>query len=189
MEFFPAGSLKFRLMKKDKDAEFLREHGQDILRQAATALAFMNAKGWVHRDVKPDNLLVNASGSVRLIDFAIAKRITKPSFFSSLVPQARESTGTRSAFFLFLAEQIRGEPLDGRADIYSFALHVLRNGERAGRRFRGATSQDMLSKAHLEKPVSPDGTESRSNQGIRRTRLADARQEEGRSAPRTSTKC
>src|SRR5437667_120290 len=51
MEFFPAGSLKLRIMRKQD--EFLREHAQDILKQAATAFAFMNAKGWVHRDVKP----------------------------------------------------------------------------------------------------------------------------------------
>src|SRR5438067_717349 len=55
MEFFPSGSLKMRLMRKD-DA-FIREKGQDILKQAATALAFMNAQGWVHRDIKPDNML------------------------------------------------------------------------------------------------------------------------------------
>ena len=51
------------------------EHLQNILKQAATGLAFMNALGWVHRDVKPDNILVNAAGDVRLIDFAISYRI------------------------------------------------------------------------------------------------------------------
>src|SRR5262249_24941633 len=82
MEFFPAGSLKIRMMRKETD--FLRQHMQDILRQTATALAFMNAKGWVHRDIKPDNVLVNASASVRVIDFAIAKRIQKTSFLGRL---------------------------------------------------------------------------------------------------------
>ena len=62
-------------MRKDpKQAAFIREKGQDILKQAATALAFMNAKGWIHRDVKPDNLLVNSAGEVRLIDFALSQR-------------------------------------------------------------------------------------------------------------------
>src|SRR3954454_7602001 len=70
MEFFPSGSLKTRLMRKDD--VFIREKGQDILKQAATALAFMNAKGWVHRDIKPDNILVNSAGEVRLIDFALS---------------------------------------------------------------------------------------------------------------------
>src|SRR5207253_2732118 len=48
MEFFPAGSLKLRLMAKQFD--FIKERAHTILKQAATALAFMNAKGWVHKD-------------------------------------------------------------------------------------------------------------------------------------------
>ena len=75
MEFFPAGSLKSRIMHIDKEMEFIREKCQDILKQAATGLAFMNAKGWVHRDVKPDNMLVNSAGELKLIDFALAQRV------------------------------------------------------------------------------------------------------------------
>src|SRR5207248_8301003 len=77
MEYFPAGNLKLRIMSMRKDPkqlEFIREKGQEILKQAATGLAFMNAKGWVHRDVKPDNVLVNSAGEVRLIDFALSQR-------------------------------------------------------------------------------------------------------------------
>src|SRR3989442_15748831 len=51
MEFFPAGNLKMRLQRHE--TEFLRAKLLDIFKQWATALAFMNAKGWVHRDVKP----------------------------------------------------------------------------------------------------------------------------------------
>jgi eukaryotic-like serine/threonine-protein kinase len=148
MEFFPAGSLKVRLMKKE--TEFLRQNMQDILRQTATALAFMNAKGWVHRDIKPDNVLVNASGSVRVIDFAIAKRIEKPSFFGSLFRRKGTVQGTRS---YMSPEQIRGQPLDGRADIYSFGCMCY---ELIGGRtpFRGSTSQELLTKHITEKPIS-----------------------------------
>src|SRR5215471_14452373 len=94
MEFFPSGSLKLRLMRKD-DA-FIREKGQDILKQAATALAFMNAKGWVHRDVKPDNILVNSAAEARLIDFALAQRIRKMGFFQRLFRRKSKAQGTRS---------------------------------------------------------------------------------------------
>ncbi len=151
MEFFPAGSLKARLMRKEKETEFLREKGHDILRQAATALAFMNAKGWVHRDVKPDNLLVNASGGVRLIDFAISERIQKPGMFSWLFRSRGKVQGTRS---YMSPEQIRGLALDGRADIYSFGClcYELVTGRTP---FRGSSSHDLLSKHILEKPATP----------------------------------
>ena len=46
-----------------------------IIEQAAGALAYMHDKGWVHRDVKPENILFNKSGEVRVIDYALAKRV------------------------------------------------------------------------------------------------------------------
>src|SRR5439155_5121930 len=50
MEYFPAGSLKMRLVNKQYD--FIRERAHSILKQAATGFAYINASGWVHRDIK-----------------------------------------------------------------------------------------------------------------------------------------
>jgi serine/threonine protein kinase len=147
MEYFPAGNLKLRIMRKEID--FLREKGQDILKQAATGFAFMNAKGWVHRDVKPDNILVASSGDVRIIDFALAQRI--PSGFAKFFWRKTKPQGTRS---YMSPEQIRGLPLDGRADIYSFGAMCYELV--AGRPpFRAASSQELLTKHITEKPLSP----------------------------------
>jgi serine/threonine protein kinase len=147
MEFFPSGSLKALLMRKEPD--FIRDKGQDILKHAATGLAFMNEKGWVHRDIKPDNLLVNRMGETKLIDFAISQRIPRgffARFFWKKVVQ-----GTRS---YMSPEQIRGLPLDGRADIYSFGAtaYEMVTGRPP---FRASTSQDLLAKHITEKPISP----------------------------------
>jgi serine/threonine protein kinase len=149
MEFFPGGSLKSRLMRKQTD--FIREHAHNLFKQAATALAFMNAHGWVHRDVKPDNLLVNSAGDLRLIDFALAQRIEKPGLFGKLFRRKRKVAGTRS---YMSPEQIRGDFLDGRADIYSFgaSCYELVTGRPP---FRGASSDELLKKHLIEKPVTP----------------------------------
>jgi eukaryotic-like serine/threonine-protein kinase len=152
MEFFPAGSLRLRMMnasRNPKDREFLIEKGQDILKQIGTGLAFMNAQGWVHRDVKPENILVTGSGQTKLIDFAIAQSIGGRWggwFRSKPKPQ-----GTRS---YMSPEQIRSQPLDGRADIYSFAVtaYELVAGCKP---FRANTPNELLNKHLYEKPVTP----------------------------------
>ncbi|HBI42283.1 MAG TPA: serine/threonine protein kinase [Planctomycetales bacterium] len=147
MEFFPAGNLKLRIQRKE--TPFIREKGQDILKQIATGLAFMNAKGWVHRDVKPDNILVNSAGEVKLIDFAIAQRI--PTGMAKWFQRRGKPQGTRS---YMSPEQIRGKALDGRADVYSFAATAFEFV--TGRPpFRGASNQDLLVKHISEKPASP----------------------------------
>jgi len=150
MEFFPAGSLKVRMMRKPQQ-EFVREHTPSILKQTATGLAYMNSCGWVHRDIKPDNILVNSAGDVRLIDFALAQRIQKASFFGRLFRRKKKAQGTRS---YMSPEQIRGLPLDGRADIYSFgaSAYEIVTGRPP---FRGTSSHELLTKHITEKPASP----------------------------------
>jgi serine/threonine protein kinase len=153
MEYFPAGSLKLRLMNKDKEQgiNFIRERAHSIFKQAATGLAYMNESGWVHRDIKPDNLLVNAAGDLRIIDFALARRIQKNTFFKRLFRRRGRSQGTRS---YMSPEQIRDEVLDQRADIYSFGATVyeLSTGRPP---FSGSNNQELLVKHFTDKPVSP----------------------------------
>jgi serine/threonine protein kinase len=147
MEYFPAGNMKLRIMRKDWD--FIREKVHDILKQWATGLAFMNAKGWVHRDVKPDNILVNSAGELRIIDFALAQRI--PKGLAKIFRRKQRAQGTRS---YMSPEQIRGQALDARADVYSFgaSAYEIVTGRPP---FRAASSQELLNKHIVEKPVSP----------------------------------
>jgi serine/threonine protein kinase len=146
MEFFPAGNLKLRVMHKKWD--FIKEHAHSIFKQAATGLAYMNASGWVHRDVKPDNIMVNSAGEVRLIDFALAQRISKGGVFRR---KRGTSAGTRS---YMSPEQIRGEALDARADVYSFGIsaYEIVTGRPP---FRASTPTELLNKHILEKPSPP----------------------------------
>jgi serine/threonine protein kinase len=150
MEYFPGGSLKQRMMTKQHD--FVRENALSFVKQAATGLAYMNASGWVHRDIKPDNMLVSSGGELKLIDFALAQKTEKkPSFIGRLFRRKGKVAGTRS---YMSPEQIRGEYLDGRADIYSFGATCFEIV--TGRPpFRGASAQDLLAKHIVEKPVTP----------------------------------
>ncbi|MBX7103096.1 MAG: serine/threonine protein kinase [Gemmataceae bacterium] len=148
MEFFPSGSLRARLQAKN--SAFIKEHADKIVKQAATGLAYMNASGWIHRDIKPDNILVNSLGETKLIDFAIAYR--PPTGLAKMFHRkGGKVQGTRS---YMSPEQIRGEILDCRADVYSFGCTVYEMV--CGRPpFRGKDEQDLLSKQITEKPVPP----------------------------------
>lgn len=144
MEFFPAGSLKLRLLNKQLD--FVKEKAHEVLKQTATALAFMNSKGWIHRDVKLDNILANSVGETRLIDFGLAYKM--PTGLSKVFGRKPKPVGTRS---YMSPEQIRGQALDSRSDIYSFGASAfeLVTGRPP---YRGMSSQDLLTKHIVEKP-------------------------------------
>ncbi len=148
MEFFPSGSLRLRLQAKDN--KFIREHARKIFKEAATGLAYMNAMNYVHRDVKPDNILVNSLGDTKIIDFAISLKM-KSGFFAKMFKGKKRPQGTPS---FMSPEQIKDELLDGRADIYSYActLFELTTGRKP---FVGATQSDLLTRHFTEKPVPP----------------------------------
>jgi eukaryotic-like serine/threonine-protein kinase len=150
MEFFPAGSLKLRIQRKQMD--YIVANASSILKQSATALAYMNTSGWVHRDIKPENMLINSAGNLKIIDFALAKRIESPSFFSRLFRRkAKFVQGTRT---YMSPEQILGETLDARSDIYNYGITAY---EMVALRppFRAATQRELLSKHLHEVPPSP----------------------------------
>lgn len=150
MEFFPGGNVKRRLQQKH---EIVREKAHSLLCQAASGLAALNDKGWVHRDVKPDNILLNSAGEVRIIDFALAKRISRGGggLFGLFKKRGTTTSGTRS---YMSPEQIRNEGLDERADVYSFGAtaYEITTGRPP---FRANTPNELLNKHLKEKPASP----------------------------------
>ncbi|QDU21131.1 serine/threonine protein kinase [Urbifossiella limnaea] len=153
MEFFPSGSLRLRLQAKD--TKFIKEHARKIFREAATGLAYMNAMGYVHRDVKPDNILVNSMGDTKIIDFALTTKAKQGGGLSGLLGKLlgkKERVGGTKSYMS--PEQILKQPLDGRADLYSYGvtLFELTTGRKP---FVGMTEQELLTKHFTEKPQSP----------------------------------
>lgn len=149
MEFFPSGSLRNRVLRKEVD--FMKSNAMKIFRQVSTGLAYMHANGWVHCDVKADNVLVNQVGELRIIDFAISKKIITGKIARFFARKPKVAQGTYS---FMSPEQIRGKWLDGRSDIYSlgammYELLTFRPP------FRGKTMTDLLEKHIKERPESP----------------------------------
>jgi eukaryotic-like serine/threonine-protein kinase len=86
----------------------------EVLRQSLLALGHAHHEGFVHRDMKPENLLVTNDGVVKVADFGLAR-----AYADGRVTQAGAVTGTVQ----YLApEQIRGEPADPRSDLYSLGI-------------------------------------------------------------------
>ena len=150
MEYFSAGSLGVRLKSKDPaEAKFLKDHAKAVFKQVAVGLAYMNETGYVHKDVKPDNVLVDASGHAKIIDFAISQKIKTG--LAKMLHRKGKPQGTPS---YMSPEQIRDEVIDGRADLYSYGamLYELVTGKKP---FTGSTTTELLNKHLSAMPDAP----------------------------------
>ncbi len=111
MEYVPGKTLKQLILEH---APFSLDEAIHIVRQVAAALDYAHQHGLVHRDIKPQNILVDERGFVKVTDFGIAKGLTDVS-----LTEAGFGMGT---VHYVSPEQARGEPATPASDIYALGV-------------------------------------------------------------------
>jgi len=147
MELFAAPNLKTQVFN---DPKGVHVRFKRLVEQVALALEHIHERGWVHRDIKPDNILMNKSAEVRVVDFSLSSRAAGA--LSKVF--ARKQSVVKGTRTYMAPEQIMGKPLTPQTDIYNFGvtLFELLTGQAP---FAGSTPKDLLLRHIGEQPPNP----------------------------------
>jgi len=116
----------------------------DVATQIATGMAAAHEAGVVHRDLKPDNVMIRPDGLVKVLDFGLAKSVAPPSAESALETLPQTTAGTIAGTVRYMSpEQTRGLPLDARSDVFSLGtvIYEMLSGRPP---FQGETATDVM---------------------------------------------
>ena len=138
-EFVDGGTLKNWMQRQPRNWEEVAQ----LLTGVADGLAAAHQAGILHRDIKPDNILVPTNGYAKLADFGLAK--LEDGFLATrTLTEAQTSRGMILGTIPYMSpEQASGKMLDARSDIFSFGV-VLYEALVGQRPFRAATNLELL---------------------------------------------
>lgn len=143
MDYFRAPNLRSQITS---DRQSVQARLRKLIESTAMALGHMHEKGWVHKDIKPENILISKSSEVKIIDFGLAVPVAKG--LGKLFGKPKTVQGTRS---YIAPETIKKEPLGPGADIYSLGITIFEilTGKTP---FHGENPKEVLLKHISEKP-------------------------------------
>lgn len=147
-EFIDGITLRRRL----RDGQINLMEGLDIAIQIASALAAAHQAGIVHRDVKPENVMLRKDGYVKVLDFGLARPTERPDVSTEAATIVNTEVGVIVGTASYMSpEQARGQRVDGRSDIFSLGMVIYEMV--AGRSpFLGATNSDIVASILKEEP-------------------------------------
>ena len=142
-EFVEGVSLRAQMTR----ARLSLQEVLDVATQIASALVAAHAAGIVHRDIKPDNIMIRHDGLIKVLDFGIAKLVEHDAGNDREAP-TRMMTDTSPGMMIgtvsyMSPEQARGVPVDARADIWSLGV-MLYEMLACRRPFEGATMSHII---------------------------------------------
>jgi hypothetical protein len=141
------GETLFRLIKQEKTLPEAK--ALDIARQVARGLRHALQMGLIHRDIKPQNILITPEGQAKICDFGLATELKSD---DAQLGESEDNVHTTPAYAS--PEQCRAEPLDHRTDMYSLGVTLFEM--LAGRRpFIASTPKELMTKHVTEFPQSP----------------------------------
>ena len=160
MELLEGRTLKYHIGSRPLP----KQETVDLAIQIVDALEAAHSKGIIHRDIKPANIFVSPRGQAKVLDFGLAKLLAAEATSDPLVEAARTLSGsndeltdsgsTVGTVAYMSPEQVRGQQLDARTDLFSFGtvLYEMATGQQA---FTGHTAALTYDAILNRPPIAP----------------------------------